>query len=93
MFLLKQLNRIDQGREIRWGECIDLISFKHVEYFLSKMSSLHFWYPILLGATVQILAAEFGDERPIIDVNKVRKAHSRPELPAESIGDGVLGPN
>ena len=42
---------------------------------------------------MQILAAEFGDERPIIDANKVRKAHSRPKLPAESIGDGVLGLN
>jgi len=64
-----------------------------VEYFLSKMSSLHFWYPILLGATVQILAAEFGEEGPIIDVNKVGKAHSRPELQAESIGNAGLGPN
>jgi len=72
---------------------IDLISFEHVEYFSGILTWLHFWCPILLGATVQILAAEFGDERPIIDVNKVRKAHSRPELPAESISDGVLGPN
>ena len=58
----------------------------------SKMTSLHFWYPILLGATVQILAAEFGEERPIIDVNKVEKTHSRPELQAESIGNASLGP-
>ena len=64
-----------------------------MEYFSGILTWLHFWYPILLGATVQILAAEFGDEKPIIDVNKVRKAPSRPELPAESIGDGVLGPN
>ena len=34
------------------------------------MVLFHFWYPILLGATVQILAAEFGDERPIIHVKQ-----------------------
>ena len=72
---------------------IDLFYYEHVEYFLSKKSSLHFWYPILLGATVQILAAEFGEEGPTIDVNKVGKAHSRPELQAESIGNASLGPN
>ena len=40
-----------------------------------------------------MLAAEFGEERPIIDVNKVGKSHSKPELQAKSIDDGVLGPN
>jgi len=77
---------------MRYVLTIDLISFEHVEYFSGILTWRHFWYLILLGATVQILAAEFGDERPIIDVNKVGKAHSRPELHAESIGDGVLGP-
>ena len=59
----------------------------------AKMTSLHFWYPILLGATVWILADEFGEEGPIIDVNKVGEAHSRPELHAESIGDDSFEPN
>ncbi len=59
----------------------------------SKMTSLHFWYPILLWATVQILAAEFGDERPIIHVNKVGKTLYRPELHSESNSDAGLGPN
>ena len=39
------------------------------------------------------MAAKFGEEGPIIDVKKVGKAHSRPELQAESIGDADLGPN
>ena len=37
------------------------------------------------------MAAKLGEERPIIDVNKLYKvgelSHSRPELQAESIGD------
>ena len=72
---------------------IDLFSYEHVEYFLSKLTWLHVGILFLLGATVEILAAEFGEERPIIDVNKVGKSHSKPELQAKSIDDGVLGPN
>ena len=39
------------------------------------------------------MATEFGEERPIITINKVGKAHSRPEFQAESIGNAGLGPN
>ena len=58
-----------------------------------KSPQLKFGILFLLGPLCEILTAEFGEERPIFAINKVGKAHSRPELPTESIGDAGLGPN
>ena len=59
----------------------------------SNPPQLKFGILFLLGPLCEILTAEFGEERPIITVNKVGKAHSRPELQAEFIGEDGFGPN